>query len=135
MRLIGAEAQASAAFTAALAAGRPVPIDVSRTLADGLAGNMDPETRTFPLVRDLVNQVEALSEAAIESAMRELAFRERLITEGAGAIAVAALLEGRLDVRGRCAGVVLSGRNVDRDVLEKIFRTSGGPLSPPCRRV
>lgn len=123
MRLIGAEAQASAAFTAALAAGRPVPIDVSRTLADGLAGNMDPHTRTFPLVRDLVDRVEALSEDAIESAMRDLAFRERLITEGAGAIAVAALLEGRLDVRGRCVGVVLSGRNVDREVLERVLHS------------
>ena len=93
-----------------------------RALADGLAGNMDPATRTFPLVRDLVDQVEALPEDAIASAMRELAFRERLITEGAGAIAVAALLEGRLEVGGRCVGVVLSGRNIDREVLERILQ-------------
>jgi threonine dehydratase len=121
VRVYGAEAEASAAFTAAIAAGRPVTVEVSLTLADGLAGNMDPATRTFPIVRDHVDHVVTVSEAAIASAMRELAYRERLITEGAGAIAVAALLDGRLDVGGRRVGVVLSGRNVDRDVLERIL--------------
>ena len=123
MRLLGVEAEASAAFTAALAAGRPVTVPVSSTLADGLAGNMDPETRTFALVRDLVDQVTAVPEASIASAMRALAFHERLITEGAGAIAVAALLDGRLDVRDRSVGVVLSGRNVDQEVLERILNS------------
>jgi threonine dehydratase len=123
IRLIGVEARASAAFAAALAAGHPVPVEVLPTLADGLAGNMDPATRTFPLVRDLVDQVSVVTEEAIGSAMRELAFRERLIAEGAGAIAVAALLEGQCDVRGRTVGVVLSGRNVDREVLERILNS------------
>jgi threonine dehydratase len=128
MRLLGAEAAASAAFTAALAAGRPVAVPVTSTLADGLAGNMDPETRTFALVRDLVDRVTVVSETAIASAMRELAFRERLITEGAGAIAVAALLDSGFDVRNRVVGVVLSGRNVDQDVLEKVLG-DGSPTS------
>jgi len=123
IRVYGAEAEASAAFTAALAAGRPVTVEVLPTLADGLAGNMDPATRTFSIVREHVHQVVTVSEAAIASAMRELAYRERLITEGAGAIAVAALLDRRLDVSGRRVGVVLSGRNVDRDVLERVLRT------------
>jgi threonine dehydratase len=126
IRMLGAEAEASAAFTAALAAGRPVTVDVSPTLADGLAGNMDPATRTFPLVRDLVDRVAAVPESAIASAMRELAFRERLIAEGAGAIAVAAVLDGRLDVRGRHVGIVLSGRNVDREVLERVLNGAPG---------
>ena len=126
VRLLGAEAEASAAFTAALAAGEPVTVNVSPTLADGLAGNMDPATRTFPLVRDLVDRVAAVSETAIASAMRELAYRERLITEGAGAIAVAAILDGRLDVRDRRVGIVLSGRNVDREVLERVLNGAAG---------
>jgi threonine dehydratase len=72
MRLLGVEAEASAAFTAALAAGRPVTVPVSSTLADGLAGNMDPETRTFAVVRDLVDQVciSAASPAARSASIR-----------------------------------------------------------------
>jgi len=111
--VVGAEAEASPVFTAALAAGRPVTVDVKPTLADGLAGNMEPESQTFALVRDLVDRVETVGERAIETAMRNLISRDRLIAEGAAATAVGALLQGGLDVRGRHVGVVLSGRNTD----------------------
>jgi threonine dehydratase len=119
--VIGVEAAASPVFTAALAAGRPVTVDVRDTLADGLAGNMDPASRTFPLVRDLVSRVEKIEEPAIARAMRELILRERLVAEGAGAIGVAALLSGGLDLQGRHVGVILSGRNVDESVIRSVL--------------
>ena len=108
-------------FTSALAAGKPVLVDVTDTLADGLAGNMDLDSATFSLVRDLVDRVVAVDEASLATAMRELILRERLVTEGAGAIAVAALLGGRVDVRGRRVGIILSGRNVDANVIERVL--------------
>jgi threonine dehydratase len=145
--VVGVEAAASPVFTAALGAGRPVIVEVLPTLADGLAGNMDSESRTFPFVRDLVKQVLRVGDVAIGSAMRELVFRERLVAEGAGAVGVAALLDAfghptatapdaaspveapeadasRLladRLRGRRVGVILSGRNVDRDVLTRLL--------------
>lgn len=125
--VIGVEAAASPVFTSALTAGHPVTVAVQPTLADGLAGNMDPDTRTFGLVRDFVSRVVSVDEEAIASAMRELLYRERLVTEGAGATGVAALLavdrEARLglDLSGRHVGVILSGRNVDRAVLDRVL--------------
>jgi threonine dehydratase len=119
--VIGVEAAASPVFTAALAAGRPVTVDVRDTLADGLAGNMDPASRTFALVRDLASRVEKIEEPAIARAMRELILRERLVAEGAGAIGVAALLSGGLDLQGRHVGVILSGRNVDESVIRSVL--------------
>ncbi len=110
-RIIGAEAAASPVFTAALAAGRPVTVTVHDTLADGLAGNMEPDSQTFGLVRDLVDRVVQVPEAAIALAMRDLASRDGLVAEGAAATAVGALLQGDLDLSGRCIGVILSGRN------------------------
>lgn len=120
--VVGAEADASPAFTAALAAGHPVPIDVGPTLADGLAGNMEPDSQTFDIVRELVDRVVLVKEPAIERAMRELILSERLVAEGASATALGALLEGDLGLTGRRVGVIVSGRNVDRDVIARLFQ-------------
>jgi threonine dehydratase len=58
--VIGAEAAASPVFTGALAAGRPVTVPLTDTIADGLAGNMEPDSQTFGIVRDLVDDVMAV---------------------------------------------------------------------------
>jgi len=114
-RVIASEAAASPVWRQALAAGRPVTVAVRETLADGLAGNMEPDSITFDLVRNLVERVVDLDEAAIASAMHDLMAREQIRAEGAAATAVAALLQPyeRLDLEGRRIGVVLSGSNVD----------------------
>jgi threonine dehydratase len=119
--LIGTEAAASPVFTTALAAGRPVTVEVHDTLADGLAGNMDADSRTFGLVRDLVDRVVAVREPDIAAAMRDLILKERLVVEGAAATGVAAILTGGLDLAGRRVGVILSGRNVDAQVIARVL--------------
>ena len=119
--VVGVEAAASPVFTAALAAGHPVTVDVHDTLADGLAGNMDPASRTFSIVRDLVSRVERVDEPAIGRAIRDLILRERLVAEGAGAVGVAALMNGSLGLAGRHIGVILSGRNVDASVIQRVL--------------
>lgn len=124
-RVIGAEAAASPAFTGALAAGRIVTVRVEPTLADGLAGNMEPDSQTFDLVRDLVDQVILVQEPSIVRAMRELIAHERLIVEGASATGIGLLLERDLDavdLRGRRVGVVVTGRNVDAATVSAVLR-------------
>ncbi|HEY6359185.1 MAG TPA: threonine/serine dehydratase, partial [Vicinamibacterales bacterium] len=119
--VIGAEAEASPVFTTSLASGRIVAVDVKSTLADGLAGNLQPGSRTFALVSDLTDRVVLVAEGSIELAMRDLIRRERLVAEGASATAVGALLQGGLDLAGRRVAVILTGRNVDAQVLERVF--------------
>jgi threonine dehydratase len=119
--VIGAEAEASPVFTAALAEGRVVDVRVDPTLADGLAGNMEHESQTFGLVRDLVDHVVLVAESSIALAMRDLIRRERLVAEGAGATGVGALLQRGLDLTGRHVGVILTGRNVDANVIAGIL--------------
>jgi threonine dehydratase len=115
--VFGAEAAASPVFTGALAAGRPLTVPVSDTIADGLAGNMEPDSQTFEIVRDLVDRVVRVPESFLVRAVRELMHRERLIAEGAGAAGVGALLARDLPRAGRRIGVIVSGRNID---LEKL---------------
>jgi threonine dehydratase len=112
-RVVGVEAAASSPFTHSLAAGRIVRIDVASTVADGLAGNLDVETPTFAIVRDLVHTIAVMSEEHIEQAIKEVFREERLVIEGAGAVGVAAVLAGTVDLRGRQAAIVLSGGNID----------------------
>ena len=119
--VVGAEVEASPVFTTSLAAGRITTVKVGPTLADGLAGNMEPDSQTFGFVQALVDRVVAVSESALGFAMRELIARERFIVEGAGAAGVAAVLQGGLDVAGRRVGVVLSGRNVDSRVIARVL--------------
>lgn len=122
-KVFGAEVEASPVFTKAIAAGRITTVDVHPTLADGLAGNMEPDSRTFDLVRTLADGVALVSEASVERAMRDLIRREQLIVEGAGAAGLGALLQGAIDVRGKRVGVVLSGRNVDAHVIARVAGT------------
>jgi threonine dehydratase len=124
--VIGAEAEASPVFTGALEAGRPVIVPVLETLADGLAGNMEPNSQTFEIVRDLADRVVLVPERLIAQAMSELARYERLIVEGAGAAAVAAVLSGELPIAGRRVGVILSGSNIDDPA--SLFRPRGTNL-------
>ncbi|HXE79817.1 MAG TPA: threonine/serine dehydratase [Vicinamibacterales bacterium] len=113
IRVIGVEAEASAAFTAALAAGRPVEITVGRTVADGLGGNVERDTMTWPIIRDLVDQVVTVREEDLVAAMRHLAEIEHIVAEGAGAVALAAIRSGRVDVSGQRVAVLVTGGNVD----------------------
>ena len=116
-RIIGVEVEASCPFTRGLAAGRIVPVDVQPSLADGLTGNLDPDTVTFEIVRRLVDRIAVVDEAYLQRALRGVVLHEHLIVEGAGAVGVAALLSGRLDLSGRRVAVILTGANIDRERL------------------
>ncbi|MCA1652188.1 MAG: pyridoxal-phosphate dependent enzyme, partial [Acidobacteria bacterium] len=74
--VIGVEVEASAPFTHSIEAGRIVEIDVKPTLADGLAGNLDPDTPTFDIVRRLVRRIHVVSESHLKDAIRAIAAEE-----------------------------------------------------------
>ena len=119
-QVAGVEVEASCPFTRGLEAGRIVEIDVLPTLADGLAGNLDPDTMTFDIVRREVARIAVVNEDQLREAIAGVMQNERLVVEGAGAVGVAALLSSRLDVRGKRVAVVLSGANIDQGTLNDI---------------
>lgn len=119
--IIGVEVAASSPFTQSLAAGRIVEIDVGPTLADGLAGNMDPDTITFEIVRQHVDRIAIVDERQLAEAMSHAVREERLIAEGAAATGIAAVAGGMPDLQGRTVAVVLSGANVDPEKLKHLL--------------
>jgi threonine dehydratase len=119
--IVGVEVEASQAFTKSLAAGHIVPIEVGPTLADGLAGNLDPGAITFDLVQRLVSAIVLVDERQLQEAVAGIAREERLIAEAAGAAATAAVVGGRIDVSGRRTAVILSGGNIDLEKLKTLI--------------
>ena len=128
-RLVGAEAGASPAFTTALAANAITPFEVGATLADGLAGNLEPGSVTFDLVSALVDRVVTVDEPALRCAVLRLLEFEHVVAEGAGAIGVAAFEAGRrhdaADAPDGDTVIVVSGANIDSAVLREIALASG----------
>jgi threonine dehydratase len=120
VRVVGVEAEASHAMLASLRAGRITTIDPQPTLADGLAGNLEPGSMTFEIVQREVDEIVTVTETELQRGIAALAAEEHLIAEGAGAAAVAALLAGKVRTSGATAAIV-SGSNIDRAVLRSLL--------------
>jgi threonine dehydratase len=121
VEVVGVEAEASHPFAASLAAGRIVEVDVGPTIADGLAGNMDPDNLAFPIVKALVRRMAMVSEPELRESLRALVRHEHLIAEGAGIAGVAAVAAGRVPSRSRTTVIVVSGANIDVELLVQVL--------------
>ncbi|WP_460412961.1 pyridoxal-phosphate dependent enzyme [Thermus oshimai] len=114
IRVIGVSMEGGAAMYHSLQRGSPVALPEVDTLADSLQGGIGQGNRyTLALVRRYVDEWVLVSEEAIGQGMAFLLGEHRLVVEGAAAVGVAALLEGRLDGLMGDVAVILSGRNVD----------------------
>ena len=111
--VVGVEVEASSPFTLSLEAGRIMTITPRQSLADGLTGNLEAGSITFPLVKQVVDYVVTVSEDDVARAMKGLATEERLIVEGAGAAATAAIMAGKASAPGQRVVVMVTGGNVD----------------------
>jgi threonine dehydratase len=121
-RVVGVQAEACAPYIDSLAARRPVGARSANTICDGIAVKR-PGDFTLPLVEHYVDDVVTVSDDEVAEAMVLLLERSKLVVEGAGAVAVAALMQGRVAAPADgevCA--VLSGGNVDASLLSECIR-------------
>ena len=121
-RIVGISMERGAAMHASIAAGRPVAVREEETLADSLGGGIGLSNRvTFPLCRDLLDDIVLLTEDEIAAGIRHASHEEGEIVEGAGAVGIAAILAGKVELTGPTA-VIVSGSNIDarvhRDIIE-----------------
>lgn len=121
VQVVGVESEASPTMRAALDAGRIVRIEERPTIADGLAGNLEPGSITFELVRRHVAEVVLVSEEEIERAMQALQAELDLVVEGAGAVAAAATLAGRIPQQAGTTVALVTGRNVAPDLFAQVL--------------
>ena len=116
------EADTAAPLTASLAAGAPTAVTRTPTFIDGMgSGGLFAEM--WPLVQSLLAGTIVVSVAQVATAVKALAERSRVIAEGAGAAALAAVQTGALD--GQKVVCVVSGGNIDLDIFASILRGEG----------
>ena len=119
-RVIGVQAEEIPAMQAALAAGQRVVVPAASTIADGIAVRRVGE-HTFDLARRYVDEVVSVGEEEIANAILLLLEIEKTVAEGAGAVALAALVNGRVALSGKTVVLVLSGGNIDVNVVAQII--------------
>jgi threonine dehydratase len=133
-RVVGVELAGGPGMTPALGAGKPVPAPRPKTIADGLTS---PFVGALPLeiARHHVDQIVLVTEEEIVRAMEALFVRAKLVAEGAGAAATAALLAGRVPAPESGTVVsVLSGGNVDPEkALEALVAARAGAAGEQAR--
>jgi threonine dehydratase len=112
-RIVGVEPETSAFMKASVKAGRLVSIEEGETVADAVAGGMEPGAITFPLCRDLVDDILTVTEVAIVAAMEMVHRWYGRRIEGAAALPVAGLLGEPGRFRGRKVVCIASGGNID----------------------
>jgi len=121
VRVVGVEAVASRAVSAAVTRGSIAPVPIADTLADGLAGNLEPGSITPEIIAKYTQALTAVTEAEIRDGMRFLAADHGLVVEGSGAVAIAALLAGKVEAQGRRIVVVVTGRNIALPALADVL--------------
>jgi threonine dehydratase len=92
-------------------AGEIIPMVGPKTVADGLLTSLGD--KTFPIIQRLVDEIVTVSDEAILKAMKLIWERAKLVVEPSGAVPLGALLEGKVDLSGKKAGIILSGGNVE----------------------
>ena len=120
IRVIGVQAAAATAVVDSYKANRRVTVKGRATVADGIAVGA-PGRITLPLVSRYVDDMVVVEEDEITQAMMLLLERGKLLVEGAGAVGLAAVLGGKIQVAGKRVAVVLSGGNVDTHLIARVM--------------
>jgi threonine dehydratase len=121
MRVFGVEPELANDWCLSLQRGEPIEIPPPATIADGLR-TLAPGVVTFPIVRQLVESVLTVSEEEIKATVRFLLSRMKMLVEPSGAVPAAAALYRKLPAVAGPLGIILSGGNMDFDVIAAICR-------------
>ena len=120
IKVIGVQSEHAAAYVPSLKAGKLVEIKTTPTIADGIAVSK-PGAIPFELISKHIDKVVTVSEDEIATAILVLMERAKQIVEPAGAVAVAALMAGKIKPKGKTVAI-LSGGNMDPLLLQRVIR-------------
>jgi threonine dehydratase len=120
VQIFGVQPSRIPSMKAAVAEGKPVTLKSAKTIADGIAVRRAGE-RTLPLVQKYVDDIVTVEEEEIANAILLLLEREKTLAEGAGAAAIAAVLNRKLPLQGKRIAVLVCGGNIDVTLLSRII--------------
>jgi threonine dehydratase len=120
IRIIGVEAEQAASAVLSRQAGRVMEVGAIKTIADGIAVKRMGDL-TFALMQQYIDDLVTVSDEDIAAAILIYMERIRVVVEGAGAASLAALVSHKVQLDGVCTGVVVSGGNIDVQMVAKII--------------
>ncbi|MCY1081331.1 threonine ammonia-lyase [Archangium lansingense] len=121
IKVIGVQAAAIASMKASVDAGKLVDLPAGTTIADGIAVKR-PGEYTYEMIRRYVDDIVTVDEEEIANAILLLLEREKSVVEGAGAVGLAALINGKIpSARGRKVVLLISGGNIDVNLVSRII--------------
>ena len=120
INVIGCWPENAPAMAKCLEAGKVIDVEESDTLSDGTAGGVEPGAVTFDVCQAVIDKKIFVSEDAIAQSLYDTIFEERMIIEGAAAVALAALSQCESELAGKNVAVVVCGRNIAAPVLKRI---------------
>lgn len=122
IRVIGVQAEAVPSMKVALEQGAPAQLPPATTIADGIAVRAVGAT-PFELVKNYVDEIVTVNEGEIANAVLMLLEVEKTVAEGAAAVPLAALLNKKVSLVGKNVGLVVSGGNIDMNLISRIIET------------
>jgi threonine dehydratase len=122
VRVIGVQCEAVPSMKTALKKGAPERLPAATTIADGIAVRAVGAT-PFELVKNYVDEVVTVNEGEIANAVLMLLEVEKTVAEGAAAVPLAALLNKKVALAGKNVGLVISGGNIDMNLISRIIET------------
>ena len=120
VEVIGVQSVASPVMSESIKRRRIVDMELENSVAEALHGGIEEGSVTFDMCRKYVDDFILVQEKTIVKAIAELLSQQHQIVEGAGAVGVAAIMEDPEMFRGRKAGVVISGANIDEELLSQV---------------
>ena len=120
VKVYGVQPSRIPSMKAAIAAGKPVTLDSAKTIADGIAVRRAGDY-TLPLVQKYVDDIVTVEEEEIANAILLLLEREKTLAEGAGAAAIAAVLNRKIELQNKRVAVLVCGGNIDVTLLSRII--------------
>lgn len=120
IKVIGVQTKNAPSMHQAVQDGKIGTVKVTKTIADGIAV-ATPGDLTFPMIQQYVDEIVTVSETEISQAFLFLLEGCNLVCEGAGAVSVAAMLSNKVDLKDKKVGAILSGGNIDTNLIESII--------------
>jgi threonine dehydratase len=123
VEIIGVQSEASPVMYESLKAGRIVEAPKAKTIAEGLSGGIEEGALTFEIAKQCIDRMLLVKEATIRHAVSLLCLHEKMVVEGSGAAAIAPILEDRALFKGKTVACVMTGGNIDEELLKDILAT------------
>lgn len=120
IKVYGVQSANVASMAESMEAGMPITLKSARTFADGIAVKR-PGDLTYDMVSSYVDEVVTVTEDEIAAAILALLEQQKVISEGAGAVSVAAAMFGKLPIQGKKVVCIISGGNIDVNILSRVI--------------